>query len=133
MTKIIFNINNVNTELTNIYEDIIIFNESGEHHYYKGKLHCENGPAEITTDCCTWMKNGLITRDDGPAVTCNKYTIWVSSNLDKTWMKNELTTSVIWNFHQWIFYNINKNSNYQRLEYWKDNKLHRDDGPAIIF
>jgi len=124
MKKIIFNVNNVNTELTTEDDEVIIFNNEGEFHYYKGKWHREDGPAAITKEYSTWLKNGIITRDekDGPAITRNKFA---------NGSQIEFPISIWSPSSQWSN-SKDISEDFQQIEYWKDGKVHRDDGPAII-
>jgi len=69
MRKIIFNVNKVNTELSSIDDEVIVFGDDGESHYFKGKLHREDGPAVITDHYIIWKKNGLTHRnEEEPAI-----------------------------------------------------------------
>jgi len=123
MKKIIFNVDKVNTELTTTNDEVIVFNEEGEFHYFKGKYHCEDGPAAITKDYSSWMKNGLITRDEkeGPAVTRNKM-------VTNFYHYSKIQIPTIKNSYE---YKFNQFVDIHQIEYWKDGKLHRDNGPAI--
>jgi len=70
MKKIIFNINNANTELSTINEQVVLFKDDGEYHYLKGLLHEDDDmPAIVKKDEKRWYKQGELHRDeDKPAL-----------------------------------------------------------------
>jgi len=134
MKKIIFNVNNVNTELTSEKDEVIVFDNSGEYHYYKGKLHCEDGPAVITDEYVQWFKHGVVSRDYGPAVTRKKI-----SNIANTGI--ELPISILYKGSEYGYGGYYNNNNigisesdikdFVQTEYWENGKLHRVDHPAV--
>jgi antitoxin component YwqK of YwqJK toxin-antitoxin module len=68
--------------------------EGGDKYWYKnGLLHRENGPAVISQYCQIWYLNGRRHREDGPAYI---------------------------------------DSHKERKEWYRKGKLHREDGPAVI-
>lgn len=111
--KIIFNVNKVNTELSSIDDEVVVFSDDGEYHYFKGKLHREDGPSVITDHYFIWKKNGLTHRNEEPAIERNEFFSYDNMrypcSYDKPYMKE-----------------------FRQIEYWKDDKLHRDIDPAII-
>jgi len=119
-TKIIFNVNTVNTELTTTEDNVVVFNDMGEYHYYKGKFHREDDlPAIITEYSEEWYTNGKKNRDEskGPAVISNEYT-FRGNNI---YLPFTLSYSYSTPF-----------KNFKQIEYWKDGKLHRIGEPAVI-
>ena len=78
MKKIIFNINNANTELLTINEQVVLFKDDGEYHYLKGLLHEDDDmPAIVKKDEKRWYKQGELHRDgDKPALELKNETCW---------------------------------------------------------
>lgn len=77
-----------------IYRTRVIKHPNGVSWFKNGLLHRDNGPAVITkSGTKEWYKRGKLHRTDGPAVEDDK-------------LKN--------------------------YEYWYEGKLHREDGPAVI-
>lgn len=96
-------------------------------------FHNENGPATVNTYGKKWYLNGILHREDGPAVenvrwylkkhTDDSQSIENANESDKEWWLNGKR-------HREdgpaVDYSFNK-------EWWLNNRRHREDGPAIEF
>ena len=80
------------------------------------KIHRIAGPA-VVYDCGDreWWQNGLIHRDDGPAIDASYGVEWWRNGL-----KHRENGPAV-------------ETNGGRKEYWKHGKLHRTDGPAVFW
>lgn len=84
------------------------------HHYFKGRLHREDGPAvEKIKGGEEWWFNGKLHREGGPAVTSNNgYKAW---HIDGQLHREDGPAVEYAGSEKWF----------------KNGKLHREDGPAI--
>lgn len=84
---------------------------------YRGQLHSRNDkPAiEYPDGSKYWYKDGVMHREDGPAVLVKNAEIWMR---DGKYHRID-GPAVSWTIKK-------------RYEYWVDGLQHRDDGPAII-
>ena len=103
-------------ELDN-YTGKIMVQNIGTYYYYmkEGKLHREDGPAEIWPDGTKkWYKEGKLHRADGPAIEYPDGT--------KFWYKEGLRHRAEGPAIEW---------DDGTKEWWKEGKQHRENGPAV--
>ena len=90
-------------------------------------LHREDGPALVCNDFKIWLKHGCYDRDDGPAIEGRIYNLirWFYCSKWNIFNITEAEQIKYENYHKWDSLRI--------VNMWyKMNKLHRDDGPAVI-
>ena len=102
--------------------------------YVNGKAHREEGPAiECATGDKFWYKNGKLHREDGPAIeysSGNKRWYLNGVNYKEKAFKEKISSKGKTTNKNKVIKTIGSN----RTIYYKlNNKLHREDGPAIEY
>lgn len=86
-----------------------------------GDFHCEDGPAIVWSNGDkAWFINGVRHREDGPAIEYETFVAWY--NYGK---RHRIGGPAI------IRYISPELKHNPLLEYWVNDMLHREDGPAI--
>lgn len=113
---------------------------NGDEFYWFNKIpHRDNGPAQILSDGSKyWIKNGVLTRDDGPAIETPSQKEWYINGVlhrdngpaiemndgTKKWFQNGL-------LHRENGPAVHYD-NKKYFSYYNKGELHRIDGPAVF-
>ena len=109
----------------------IEYRNGNKEYWIMGNLHREVGPAMENEIFQAWFTDGKLHREDGPAL------IFYPKNNDIGW--NDCPP--FWWFYPYRLVSLIKKFDfhvvftikYGEQQWWKNGKLHREDGPAIIY